>query len=516
MKRRDFVFSLGGLAVALAGEAKDAGRSDGQESGFPSPGMTASLPETSAANGPQNSRDWLVTRFNEPTRVYRSDHPNELVMSNGLIRRCWRLKPNAATVAFDNLMTGPAILRAVKPEGYVTFDRQEYPIGGLLGQPDCAYLTAEWLDRLTSDPKAFRWTGFEIGTTKEPFAWKRTRFSGNQPWPPPGASFTLRFEPGDSPRQGLEVYVHYEMFDGIPVLSKWFSICNNTEKAVRLNRLLTEVLAAVEYESEPRLLQWQHPNLQVESDYHWDNVHWEPDPQYTTQVDYGKQKGITLGCYSLLASRNISQEDDVINPKTMTIDGAVFDHSPCLGSKWGINYFRKLYAYFEKTGMGVLEHDGSYPGDVCASTRHPGHRGLEDSQWTQWKTITDFYQWCRGRGIYLNVPDTFFLSGENKTGMGYRETDWSLPRAQQVVIGRQNIFDGTWRMTPSMGWMFVPIVEYHAGGGAAAAIEPLREHLDVYGQILAQNLGSGVQAAYRGLRLYDAEESTCQPRSGFL
>jgi hypothetical protein len=120
-------------------------------------------------------------------------------MTNGLIRRTWRLRPNAATVGFDNLMTGASILRAVKPEAYVKLDWQaETPVGGLLGQPDCADLQPEWLEQMTADPKAFRCTGFRIGKTKERFPWKRTRFSGDQPWPPPGASLTLRFEPGDS------------------------------------------------------------------------------------------------------------------------------------------------------------------------------------------------------------------------------------------------------------------------------------------------------------------------------
>ena len=232
------------------------------------------------------------------------------------------------------------------------------------------------------------------------------------------------------------------------------------------------------------------------------------DPKFIENMkglgDYAKEKGIVLGGYSLLASRNISPEDDVINPKTGTTKGAIFGYSPCLGSRWGIAYFRKLRSFFEKTGLGVLENDGSYPGDLCASMHHPGHRGLEDSQWTQWKEITSFYRWCRARGIYLNVPDWYFLNGSNKDGMGYRETDWSLPRAQQVMIGRQNIYDGTWIKTPSMGWMFVPLVQYH-GGGAAATIEPLREHLETYGQILAQNMGSGVQAAYRGYQLYDTD-----------
>jgi hypothetical protein len=129
---------------------------------------------------------------------------------------------------------------------------------------------------------------------------------------------------------------------------------------------------------------------------------------------------------------------------------------------------------------------------------------LDDSQWTQWKRITDFYRRCRAEGMYLNVPDWYVLQGSNKVGMGYRETNWSLPREQQLVHARQNMYDGTWEKAPSMGWMFVPLVQYH-GGGAAATIEPLSEHLDAYEGHLANCLGYGVQACYRGPRLYDAD-----------
>jgi hypothetical protein len=86
--------------------------------------------------------------------------------------------------------------------------------------------------------------------------------------------------------------------------------------------------------------------------------------------------------------------------------------------------------------------------------------------------------------------------------MGYREVNWSLPRAQQVIHTRQNIWDGTWEKTPSMGWMFVPLTQYH-GGGAAATIEPLDQHIDHYQRMLQSNLALGVQAVYRGMRLYD-------------
>ena len=162
--------------------------------------------------------------------------------------------------------------------------------------------------------------------------------------------------------------------------------------------------------------------------------------------------------------------------------------------------------FIQATGFDALEHDGPYPGDLCASTNHPGHRGLEDSQWAQWQKSIQFYRWCREHGIYVNAPDAYFLNGTSKTAMGYRESNWSLPRELQIIHARQNIYDGTWRKPPTLGWMFVPLTQYH-GGGAAATVEPLREHLDTYEAHLANNLGAGVQACYRGPRIYDAPET---------
>ena len=57
-----------------------------------------------------------------------------------------------------------------------------------------------------------------------------------------------------------------------------------------------------------------------------------------------------------------------------------------------------------------------------------------------------------------------------------------------------------------MGWMFVPLVEYQ-GGGEAATIEPLKDHLPHYGQRLANLFGAGVQACYRGPQLYDSPQT---------
>jgi hypothetical protein len=538
------------------------------------------------------SADWLVQPVAEPVTVERSADGKDIVLDNGLIRRTFRLRPNAATSAYDNLMTGASILRGVKPEAVVQIDGRRFAIGGLRGQVEYAYLRPEWVDALTSDPNAFQFVGYETGGTKARFPWARKRYAADVPWPPRGASLQLRFRPPEGVLVGMAVTVCYEMYEGIPLLAKWLEIHNGGAQTVQLNTFTSEILAVVESESlvnEPN--HWELPNLHIESDYafHGDDprtadqtTHWVPDPQYTTQVnyvrrspvllesrpplgpdvsiepgrtfvsfrtfelvhdstererqglavrrmyrtiapwvtenpilmhvrhaspeavrlaidqcaevgfemvimtfgsgfnmentdpayrdrikelvDYAHRKGIQLGGYSLLASRRIGDEHDVINPKTGKPGGAIFDNSPCLCSAWGRQYFQRLRTFVEHTGIDIIENDGSYPGDLCASTSHPGHKGLNDSQWRQWETISDFYQWCRGRGVYLNVPDWYFLAGSTKSAMGYREVNWSLPRERQILLGRQNIFDGTWWKTPSMVGLGVPNASCRVGG----------------------------------------------------
>ncbi|HEY3318992.1 MAG TPA: alpha-galactosidase [Planctomycetota bacterium] len=223
--------------------------------------------------------------------------------------------------------------------------------------------------------------------------------------------------------------------------------------------------------------------------------------KYKEVADYAASKGIAIGAYSLLGSRGAATPADNCGGPGARVR---FGTMPCLGSTWGKWYLSQLQSFLTNTGFGILEHDGSYPADTCGHTDHPGHRDLGDSQWVQWTAITNFYKWCRANGVYLNVPDWYFLNGSSKTGMGYRETNWSLPRNEQEIIERQNVFDGTWDKTSSMGWMFVPLTQYH-GGGAAATIEPLSEHLDHYEARLSNLFGAGVQACYRGPRIYDTD-----------
>jgi len=588
---------------------------------------------------PCRAADWLVDPSSFHATITTKAAEQEIILANGLVRRVFKLAPDAATVAFDNLMTGESILRSVRSEAQVELEGRKFDLGGLLGQSVHNYFRPEWLPKMQADPAAVHFTGYKIGRTEPRFPWlKRSEWLAQDvPWPPPGLALTLSFG-APTNFAGLKFEVHYELYDGLPVLAKWLTIRNDSPRPVTLNSMLVEQLAFVEPESivdgSPSNFRGSYRNFDAFSDYSFGGnmtavadapaIHWTNDPLYQTQVhyerltpcllqcspplgpeqkiqpgetfascrvfelvqdstdrerrglatrrayralapwvqenpilmhvssarpeavklavdqcatvgfqmvimtfgsgcdlenespenlaqmkllaDYARSRGVALGGYSLLASRSIDLANDAINPQTGRPGGARFGNSPCLGSEWGENYFRKLRQFFEQTGCGVLENDGSYPGDVCASTNHPGHAGLPDSQWKQWKLISDFYEWCRARGVYLNVPDWYFLAGSSKTGMGYRETDWSLPREQQEIIERQNIFDGTWEKAPSMGWMFVPLMEYQ-GGGSAATIEPLHDHLAHYEARLANLFGGGVQACYRGPRLFDTDET---------
>jgi hypothetical protein len=535
-------------------------------------------------------------------------------------------------------MTGNELIRAIKPEAILTINGKTLNIGGLKGQPVNNYLRDKWIKSLIADSLSpFLLSGYKTGEIEKRFEWKKRSewMAQDAAWPPKGkrVDFTYKAKENRPEAAGVEVIVHYEIYDGIPLISKWITVNNNSVENIILNSFSSEILALTEEESAVGdKKNWILPNMYVETDYAFGgsmssescyekSVWWVPDPEFRTIVNYNRiqpsmlecrpmigpeeivepgrsfgsfrtwilvndnwdrerkglaqrkmyrtiapwvtenpifmhlrysdnesvksaidqcvetgfekiilsfgsgfeiedtsktnldryrelvsyahGKGITLGGYSLLASRKVGGGNDVVMPEGKQ---PTFGNSPCLGSNWGVEYFKKLYRFIEYTGFDNFEHDGSYPGDVCMSTTHPGHTGLEDSQWKQLRIITDFYKWCRARGVYLTVPDWYFLNGSSKTGMGYRESNWSLPRREQEIIERQNIFDGTWEKTPSMGWMHVPLVEYQ-GGGSEATIEPLKEHLPHYGQRLADLFGAGVQAAYRGSRLYDAPET---------
>ena len=582
------------------------------------------------------STDWLIDPTSFKAAVYRSSDGKDIILSNGLTKRSFRIAPNLACFDYTNLVNGQQLIRAVRPEARMTLNGKSFSIGGLIGQKEQAYLKPAWLDNMESSPNAYKYTGMKITAITPSVKWKKNFWSFGE-LPSTGVRVIFEFTAPEAAVEKLKVDVVYDMYDGIPLVVKWIELKNIGGDPVKIDRVVNEILAFTEEESAvvgtPEQMKKQH-GIYVETNYAFNNAmrydisdqttHWKVDSTYTSQVnynfqtpclleiypekapgiklqpgetftsvrshellmdsydrerrglairrmyrtvapwtaqnpifmhlisktdeevrtavdqcaatgyeavilsfgshlnmedqsienlnrwkmlaDYAHRKNIKLGGYSLFSSRKISDNDDVVDPKTGKPGGAFFGHAPCFGSNWGLAYRNKIKNFFEYTGFDIWENDGPYPGDVCASITHPGHEGLADSQWKQMEIQKDLYRWLNERGVYINAPDWYFMDGTHKIAIGYREVNFSLTREQQIILNRQNIFDGTFEKTSSMGWGFVPLTKYH-GGGPESVLEPLEQHLDDYKQLMFQYYSAGVQACYRGPRLFDTEKT---------
>ena len=576
--------------------------------------------------------DWLVKPPTAKANVYSAEKEGSIVLYNGLVRRSFVISPNFACYDFQNMATGQQLLRAIRPEAKLIIDGKEYNVGGLVGQREKAYLQKEWMKDFKAGAADFIYASHLVRDIKPYINWKRKTWASVHAQAT-GKELLISFISALPSLKDITVVVHYELFDGLPLIVKWIEVKNNSLKKIVVNRMVNESLGLVEEESavvgSPEQMKKQH-GIYVETNYAFNNAmrydisdqttHWETDSSYTSQVnynyqtpcvlevypekvkavslapgetiksprthellmdsydrerrgmmiqrmyaavapwttqnpifmhlvsrndqqvmtavdqcaatgyealilsfgshcnmedtsaaniarwkkltDYAHSKGILVGSYSLFSSRRINDETDVIDPVTGKPGGAFFGNAPCMGSKWGLAYISNLKYFMTQTGFDLFENDGPYPGDVCASTVHPGHTGLDDSQWKQMELQKGLYRWCNEQGIYVNAPDWYFLDGTHKIGIGYREVNFSLSRDQQKILNRQNIHDGTFEKLPSMSWGFVPLTRYQ-GGGPEAVLEPLKDHLKDYEMLMVQYYGAGVQACYRGPRLYD-------------
>ncbi|SOE21085.1 hypothetical protein SAMN06298216_1557 [Spirosomataceae bacterium TFI 002] len=581
------------------------------------------------------SSDWLISNQGYTSEI--AVGKQQIVLKNGLVARTINIEKNAVSTSFKNLTSGQELIRSLRPEARVVLNGKTYNVGGLYGQKEHAYYLDEWMVKLHANKADFQYKSAVVSELVPAFPTKTNTWTSSDK-APRGKEVVLLYESLNKDLQGIKIQVHYAIYDGVPLISKWVIIENKSGKSIQIDQVVNEILAMPEEESAvvgaPTQMRKQQ-GIYIENNFAFNNsmkyelsdqaTHWKIDSTYTSQVnynfqtpclvevypslgvgislkpgesyksirtnellqdsydrerrglavrkmyrtlapwtnqnpifmhlistepakvkdvidqcvatgyemvilsfgsglsmedtsaaniakfrsltDYAHSKGILLGGYSLFSSRSIDDKNDVIDPITgLPNKGAFFGHAPCLASKWGIGYIKSLKKFIAETGFDLLEHDGPYPGDVCASTVHPGHEGLHDSQWVQMQMQKELYQWLNARGVYVNAPDWYFLDGSNKIALGYREVNFSLSREQQKILNRQNIFDATWEKTPSMGWGFVPLTKYQ-GGDESAILEPLKDHLKDYKQLMMQYYGAGVQACYRGPRLYDTEET---------
>lgn len=256
--------------------------------------------------------DWLLTAPGARAAVFQQNGGHELVLWNGLVKRVFRLAPNVACTEYKNLVSGEQLLRAVKPEACVVLNGRAYNVGGLYGQRQNAYLRPEWADQFTAGTQDFQLASVEEKTLRPRIRWKRNRWSG-QSADPTGKEVVFHYRHADTTLAQVELRVHYEIYDGLPLLCKWLSIHAAPDGAapvLRVGRVVNEILAAVEEESavvgKPERMKKPH-GLYIESNYCFNNAmraeisdqttHWLIDSAYTSQVNVdpaGIEKGFLL------------------------------------------------------------------------------------------------------------------------------------------------------------------------------------------------------------------------------
>jgi len=200
--------------------------------------------------GVQPDTDWLVGPVQRKAAIYQKG--KDVILENGLLRRVLRIAPNVACIDYVNLTSGQQLLRAVKPEAKLILDGKAYNIGGLEGQRENAYLLSSWVDSMTAGKDDFQFVRYSIGELEPFLKWKR------RTWAPdtrPATGKTISFEYASSlpSLKDLRVFVHYELYEGIPLIVKWVSMENAGRRPIKLDRVTNEVLGLVEEESAGEL-----------------------------------------------------------------------------------------------------------------------------------------------------------------------------------------------------------------------------------------------------------------------
>lgn len=215
-------------------------------------------------NDTPQQNDWLITAIDDPCRLFvkktADGETSMFQLNNGLVSRTFYLSENVACVGYKNLSNEAEYLRAVKPEARVCLDSVWYEVGGLKGQPEMSYLLDSWYPQLEASMQAFTLQKVETGKPLQRYPWTPKYNSIQTDWPVKGLRLVMTFVPtGDMVAvKDVEVRVNYEIYQGIPVLTKWIEVINKADKPVLLNEMECEVLA---------VNQDQVKRMHVESDF---------------------------------------------------------------------------------------------------------------------------------------------------------------------------------------------------------------------------------------------------------
>jgi hypothetical protein len=112
-------------------------------------------------------------------------------------------------------------------------DNKRYNVGEGVSEIPRAYLNrSALLSCLSVDGSAFRFSGFVVSNVTARFPYTPRRGApADIVWPPKGVHLALAFsapESAPAAHKDVVVTVHYEMYDGAPLLVKWVSVESNS------------------------------------------------------------------------------------------------------------------------------------------------------------------------------------------------------------------------------------------------------------------------------------------------
>lgn len=162
-------------------------------------------------------RDWLVQPVKTNAAIYVSPDKKDLILYNGLVKRSFRLSPNAVCTEYKNMMNGQQILRAIKPEASLTLNGKEYKVGGLYGQKENAYLQPEWLDKFIAGENDFILEKYEVTELKPIINWKPGDWWASNTKQPSGQTISFNYKSTVQELSDIKVKVHYALYDGLPL-----------------------------------------------------------------------------------------------------------------------------------------------------------------------------------------------------------------------------------------------------------------------------------------------------------
>ena len=265
----------------------------------------------------RQAADWLIQPVTEPCRMQVKKSADEqsvmFQIGNGLVARTFYVGANLACVGYKNLSNEAEYLRAVKPEARIRVDSIWYEVGGLKKQPEYSYLLESWYAEMENSRQAFTLTKVETDKPIKRYPWQPQFNAVKTDWPAKGLRVVMTYEPTENMQEvkDLTVKVNYEIYEGLPVMTKWVEIENNG-KPVVLNEIETEIIA---------VNQDQTKRLHVESDYSFalanadiqgsalmhyagtpkkyhvgsSTTNWRVDPEYNTWASHNQAEDKFLG-----------------------------------------------------------------------------------------------------------------------------------------------------------------------------------------------------------------------------